>query len=222
MFRSIFSSIYFNFHYLPFKQAIKLPIILYKPYLLNCKGKVIIDGNIKTAMIQLGRYNVSLYPNSGIVFENNGGEIIFQGECSIGNNSAISIGTKGHIKFGNKFAASSSLKLVSYSSIEFDEYVRIGWDCLITDTDFHKMKKMKGGYSKGYGPIKIGKRNWIGSKCCILKNTETPNFCTISAGNILNKQYQVPEYSILCNDSNIIVKVSGLYRELENDKILYK
>ena len=32
--RSMFSTIYFNFHYLPCSQAIKLPIILYKPKLL--------------------------------------------------------------------------------------------------------------------------------------------------------------------------------------------
>ena len=47
MFRSIASSIYFNFHYLPIKQAIKLPIILYKPKLLSCKGKIIIKPQIR-------------------------------------------------------------------------------------------------------------------------------------------------------------------------------
>lgn len=35
MLRSIFSTIYFNLYYLPFKQAIKLPILLYKPHLIN-------------------------------------------------------------------------------------------------------------------------------------------------------------------------------------------
>lgn len=36
--RSIIPTIYFNFHYLPFRQAIKLPIILYKPHLKLMKG----------------------------------------------------------------------------------------------------------------------------------------------------------------------------------------
>ena len=40
----IFQTIYFNFHYLPFKQAIFLPIILYKPQFVSTKGKIIIDG----------------------------------------------------------------------------------------------------------------------------------------------------------------------------------
>ena len=51
--RSIFSTIYFNFHYLPFSQAIKLPILLYKPKLLKVKGNVKIgEGKIKFGMVR--------------------------------------------------------------------------------------------------------------------------------------------------------------------------
>lgn len=41
--RAIISSLYFNFKYLPFNQALKLPILLYKPYFKELKGKVVID-----------------------------------------------------------------------------------------------------------------------------------------------------------------------------------
>lgn len=108
MLRSILYSLYFNFHYLPLRQAIKLPIILYKPKLLKCKGKVQILGKVSTGMIQLGKYTVSLYPNSGIVFENHGGSITFNGKCNIGNNSTISIGEKGILIIGDSFSATTS------------------------------------------------------------------------------------------------------------------
>ena len=62
--RSMFSTIYFNFHYLPCSQAIKLPIILYEPKLLACKGSLEIRGKVRFGMIQLGRNMVSLYPNT--------------------------------------------------------------------------------------------------------------------------------------------------------------
>ena len=39
----IIPTIYFNFHYLPFKQAIRLPVFLRKPKLLTLKGRVIIQ-----------------------------------------------------------------------------------------------------------------------------------------------------------------------------------
>lgn len=94
--RSILPTIYFNFHYLPFNQAIKLPILLYKPKLLKMKGNIKIEKcKIKFGMIRLGFPTVSLYPNTGIVYENHGGTIVFNGKCAIGNNSAISIGASG-------------------------------------------------------------------------------------------------------------------------------
>lgn len=32
---SLFGTVYFNFHYLPFKQAVRLPIYLHKPYFMR-------------------------------------------------------------------------------------------------------------------------------------------------------------------------------------------
>lgn len=57
----IFQTVYFNFHHLPFKQAIFLPIILYKPQLVSIKGKIIIDGEAFPGMIKLGLHGVSIY-----------------------------------------------------------------------------------------------------------------------------------------------------------------
>ena len=96
-YRYILYSLYFNFRYLPFKQAIKLPIVLYKPHLLKCKGTIVInpiDGKITFGMIRLGFPGVSVYPNNGITWENHGGTIIFKGKCVIGNDSYLSFGEK--------------------------------------------------------------------------------------------------------------------------------
>ena len=41
--RYIIPTIYFNFHYLPFSQAIKLPIVFYKPHFGKLKGVVKIN-----------------------------------------------------------------------------------------------------------------------------------------------------------------------------------
>lgn len=148
-------------------------------------------------------------------------KIIFNGNCSIGSNSYISIGEKGSITFGKEFSSLTSLKIVSYYKIFFEDYVRIGWDCLFLDTDFHKMKKLNGTYTKGYGEIIVGERSWIGSKCIILKNTHLPKFTTVSTGSILNKKIDVPEYSVIGSDNSIIVKSSNIYRDINDDTINY-
>lgn len=219
--RSILPTIYFNLHYLPFGQAVKLPILLYKPKLLKMKGNVKIRGKVRYGMIRLGFPTVSLYPNSGIVYESHGGTIVFNGECIIGNNSAISIGTKAVVEFGDRFVASTTLRLTSYHHISFGDRVRLGWETLVMDTDFHKLTKVSGGYSKGYAPVTIGSNNWFGNGCRIMKRTSTPDYCVVSAGTILSGPVSAPAYSIVGNDSHVVVKATGVWRNVDDDVIEY-
>ena len=69
--RYILHSVFFNFHYLPFHEAVKLPILLYKPKLLKLKGTIKIkqEDKIGFGMIRLGFPEVSLYPNLKIMEE---------------------------------------------------------------------------------------------------------------------------------------------------------
>lgn len=217
IFRSIIQSIFFNLYYLPFKQAIKLPILLYKPHFIKLKGKIIIDSPIiKTGMIQLGINIVPIYPNNGIVYENNGGLIEFKGPCRIGNNSAISIGERAKVIIGKNFQATSTLKIISCHYIAFGQNTLIGWECTFMDTDFHKMKRLNGDYTTGYASIIIGNNNWFGTKCLIMKRTETPDYCTISAASLLNKKYNYPPYSIIGGNPASDI-AHNIYRDLNND-----
>lgn len=222
--RSIFKTVFFNFHYLPFKQAIKLPIFLYKPRFKNLKGSIVIDTNkIKPGMILLGYDSVSVYPNSGIIIDNNGGKIIFKGETTIGNNSAISIGKNAILCLGERFTGSTTLKIICYYKITFGTDVRIGWNNTFMDTDLHSMIKIATNtHTKGYGQIKIGDNNWFGMNCVIMKNTVTPDFCTIAGTSLLNKDYsEFPKYTIIGSDKHISILRTGVYRDWRNDKINY-
>lgn len=223
IFRSLLYTVYFNFHYFKWKQAIRLPVLLYKPKLLKCRGKLILATNdVQTGMVILGKETVSIYPNQGITWECEG-EITFSGKCYIGNASAISVASSGQVSFGKDFYASSALKLVAYNYIAFGDDVHVGWECMIIDTDLHKMKIRETGLpTRGYGGIVLGCRNWFGMKCCVLKNTQTPDDCTVSAGSILNKSYKdIPPYSIIGADCKIVLKREGVYRDLADDKIDY-
>lgn len=218
---SIFPTLYFNFHYLPFKQAIKLPILLYKPTFYKLEGRITIDAHqITFGMARFGFPQVSLYPNAGMAWELHGkGEIVIHGKCKIGNASAISVGKKGKIIFGNNFIASTSLKITSYCSIEFKEDVHIGWENIFMDTDFHKLTKVSGGYSKGYNPIVIGSNNWFGLRCTVLKGTQTPDFCVISGNSVLSRKFdEVPTHSLISGNPAQL-KRTGIYRNMEDDTI---
>lgn len=215
-------TIWLNFHYLPIKQAVKLPILLYKPRLLKCSGKIIVDfTDIKPGCIVLGENSVSIYPNSGICFENSG-TIVFKGPCRIGNNSSISVGSEGVLEIGENVVASTSLKLVCYNNISIGNNTRIGWDSIICDTDFHSVKSDDTTKSKGFAPIHIGSNIWIAMRCVILKSTIIPDFCIVGANSLLNKDYSfVPQKSMIAGSPAKIVKMN-VCRDLTDDIIRYK
>lgn len=218
----IFHIIYFNFRYLPFRQAIVFPIFLYRPKLLKLKGKVLIKNkNIRIGMIKLGEYNVSLYPNTGIVWENHGGEDIFFGTCIIGNSSAISIGEYRKVIFGENFVSTASLKIAAYHSVHFGKNVLVGWDNIFIDTDFHQTRTVSRIKKRSYGAITIGDNNWFGVGRLTLKNTLTNNDTIISAKSVLNKQYNYSDYSVIGGiPAKLIAK--DIYRNPYDDKINYE
>ncbi len=220
--RSLIKTLYFNFHYLPFKQAIKLPILLYKPKLLKCKGTIEIKGHVKFGMIKLGPYSVSIYPNTGIVFENHGGKITFNGNCSIGNNSFISIGKTGNVVFGKNFCSTSSLKLASYSNIVFKDNVLCGWNCMFIDTDFHKLTLVDNTNNpKAYDNIVIGNNCWFALNNTIMKGTILGDNNVIAGNSLLNKDYHDYNYCLFAGQP-AVVKKKGIYRDNLNDKINYE
>lgn len=59
----------------------------------------------------------------------------------------------------------------------------ISWDCLILDTDFHRIYK-DGNIINENKLIEIGNHVWIGAKSTILKGTKIADGSVIEAGNL--------------------------------------
>ena len=170
-------------------------------------------------MIQFGRQLVSIYPNSGITYENHGGTIIFKGKCCIGNNSAISIGKSSTVTFGDDFVATASFKLVSYTGIKFGTKTSFGWDCLIMDTGFHPLYDIeKKTFKKISGKIVIGDYNWFGNQCTIMHSVETPERCIFGLRSVITRGAKLESYAVH-GGSPIKVLTRGVMRDYDNDWI---
>lgn len=215
-------TVYFNFHYLPFSQAVKLPVFLYKPRLRRCKGRVVLNpaGAVRPGMIQLGIDSVPFYPSRGITWENEG-TVIFRGSCYIGNDSCISTGKGGNIVFGDHFSATAAFKIASYCGITFGNKVCCGWDCVFFDTDFHQMKTLEGKKGpKPYGAINIGDDCWFGLRSVVQKNSVLPCKTTVASCSLVNKAYDIPEATIIAGQPAKAVR-TGLYRDNDDDAVDY-
>lgn len=217
---SLPATLYFNFRYLPLHQAIKLPVVLYRPRILG-NGTYKIEGKIKTAQVRLGFPMVSVFREKGVVMENNG-LIVFKGDVTLGGGVGVSVGKTGKLVFGDEFCNQTGMKIICYHSIMFGDRVRIGWHTIVSDTDFHALKSEDGTqYTKGYGPILVGDDVWISSYCKIYKNADIPEKCVVGASSMISKKIDCKPYSFIYSEHPLAVRTTGYWRDMHDDKIKY-
>ncbi len=211
----IHKTIYFNFHYLPFSQAVKLPILLYKPHFIKLKGKVIIQGDkVRSGMIIMGILNNTCNPNNGISFDLDG-TLVFKGPAVFSNDSYIMIRNNGSIVLGANLDANCKLKCAN--SIEIGDNTVIAYETMIMDSDWHALTDMvTGKLLKKTTFVKIGSYNFISYRCIITKGTITPDYCTVLACSHLSKKYDVPQYSLIGGDPCKFID-EGFYMDPNNN-----
>lgn len=215
-------TIYFNFHYLPFRQARKMPILLYRPHLCKCKGSVVIESaKIYTGMITLGTHRCRVYPNSGFHWLNEGGKCLFKGSANIGNDSYVCIvGKNAFLSLGNNFQNTGGMKIACYRETVFDEHALIGWGVKIMDTPFHKLKTLDGlslpSNNKG---IHIGKNNWIATDTLILPGAGTPDFCTVAARSVLRNDFSNEMSHIMLAGNPLSIKKCGVWMDEKDNYV---
>lgn len=182
-------SVYFNLKHLPLKDAIKLPFLISKRVLfLENKGTINIDAPIKTGMIQIGYGRIGIFDmkRSRSIWEVSG-KVTFKGRTRLGHGTKISVGKDAHLEFGNNFMVSAESAIVTQKNIQFGDDVLISWDCLIMDTDFHKIYDEAGKIINSPEPIIIGKKVWIGCRNVILKGSRISDYSIIGANSFLSK-----------------------------------
>lgn len=212
----------FNFHYFPFNQAIKFPVLFLSKSSLKLKGSCVLNvDEVKFGMIKLGHDFHTNRANTGFRFCNYG-KIIFRGHCQFGRSCSITIGEKGILEIGDKFLASYGILIYAYHHILINTRVHIGWDTIIMDTSFHCLKLADGRKTKGYGSISIGNNVWISSFCKLFANTVLPDYCIVGSGSFANKDYsKIPLYSLLAGQP-LTVKKTGIYQDFDDDVITYE
>ncbi|ADV48888.1 hypothetical protein Celal_1577 [Cellulophaga algicola DSM 14237] len=186
IFKINFKTLIINFKYLPFTQAIYLPIFVSrKCNLLVLKGEIKIEGKISPGLVQIGYGKIGIFDKrySRSVLEIKG-KITFKGKARIGQGSKLSVGSKGHMILGNNLLVTAESSIVSHKKISIGDDVLISWDVLIMDTDFHSIYTENGEKINPNKDIVIGDRVWIGCRCLILKGSEIPNKSVIAANTV--------------------------------------
>lgn len=181
-------TLFFNFRYLPFSQAVKLPVIVsHRVWLMETSGSVTL-ANTRTGAVKIGFGNVSLFDQhrSRTIWKvAPGGSVEFKGKASIGHGSKISV--EGSLVLGDRFSISAESSIIANHKVKVGDRVLISWDVLIMDSDFHSIFDETGNHINRPQPIVIGDDVWLGCRCLILKGVALADGVVVAAASTVTK-----------------------------------
>lgn len=214
-------TIFINFYFLPFKQAIKLPIWIYgNVRFIKLNGKIKIEATkVSTKMIVINRTNESPCNSNGnteIIL--NSGTLLFKGKAQIGCGCRILIYNNGEIVFGENFKMNNQNFISSsHGIIKFDKMVVIAHQSQIYNTDFHFYSTQEGITRNSTKNISIGAYTVIANRVTISKGVTLPNYTTVSSNSLVNKTLPIESGTII---GGIPAKpLAQNYYRIRNNKI---
>lgn len=184
-------SIWINFKVLPFRQAIRLPILLYSDTIFrNLSGSIIYRGEARPFVIRIG--NDTCYPTTSrpLTIWDNRGSMILNGPISFIQGTYILVSEGATLEIGSKGTfLGANTKIMCFDHITIGDRVEVTWDCQFYDTSFHYVEDNNGIISNLTSPIVIHDNCWIGNRCTISKGCVLPEYSILGSGSLANKDY---------------------------------
>lgn len=199
-------TIFFNFKYLKFRDAIKLPVIIsHKVVLAETNGSIAIESPVKTGMIRMGFGGVRIFDKkySRSIWHVEG-KVTFKGRTRLGYGTRLSI--FGDITFGNNFSISAQSQIECKKKITFGDDVLIGWDCLFMDADNHHILDKTGNIANPPKEIVVGNRVWFGARCVVIKGVIIGNDVVVAINSCIYGKFEDSNCVIGGNPPRILKK----------------
>lgn len=210
---SLLRSVWFNFRYLPFEHACRLPILLAP----NVRVKNMWRGGISLQEVHFGVAHIGFHEADGldvyamhtIIDIHKGGIMHCEGDIHLGHGAVICVKETGCLKLGKKFAISGTTKIVCSDKINIGSNVQFSWDTLVMDSDAHRIFDRNNHSVANHKEIIIGNNVWIAANNIVLKGTVIGNDCVIGINSLLNKEYKENNVLIAGNPARIIKNIGG-------------
>lgn len=185
---SIPKTIWFNFRFLPAKEAIHLPVAVYwKTRVFHTNRGGIEVKNISPGIVRIG-FPYLKYPGLPAVVKIDG-RCTFEGKANIQLGCELNV--SGELTIGDNFICNQGTKIDCKDKSSFGRDVLIGHCCYFSDDDGHyilvdgQRNEKKMGYH-------IDDHVWFARDCKILKGTTIAKDSVVGAGAVVNKKFDVP------------------------------
>lgn len=190
---NIFTTIWFNFRVLPFKQALKLPILMYGKWSFKTlQGNIRIEADsITHGMLAFGK-DTAGYVTSPISTLSlaKGSLIKIADGVRIGQGVSIILYSNSQLSLGNNSSLGDNVKIICSKSIIIGAHSAITWECQVMSFNSHyivdacteKVKQISNS-------IDIGDYCWICNRTTIMPGTKIPNRTIVASNSLLSKDY---------------------------------
>lgn len=180
-----------NFKALPFKQALRLPMIVFKGFKIKeFRGKILFEVPLQFGLVGFGqRYEIfTRSTNAGEATIN--GTFIIRGAVQFGVDTKLYILEKAILTLGHINSFATATQIICFQEITLGDWVQFGSDCMLVDTNFHALKNKDAAtnFSRD-GKIKIGNHVYIGARTVIRQNTQLSDHTLVGSLSLCNKDY---------------------------------
>jgi len=186
-----YKTFYINFKKLPFKEARKLPIIVFgRLKIHSLEGEIVFKVPVEFGLIGMGQRYEIFTKSKGTAELYLLGTIECHGRVQLGVDFKLFVHRKALLRFGNINSFATDAKIIAYKRIVLGDFVQFGAECQLIDTNFHYLKNTETNerYPRE-NDIVIGNYNFIGARTTLSANTVTPDYCMVASNSLCNKNY---------------------------------
>lgn len=185
-------SLLFCLRYLPFNQAIKVPILVWPTTKIRSlhRGDIVLTGVVSKASVLLG-FEGSIGRDSGpmIISISRGGRLYLGQDVNISRGTKLVTVGNGSIKIGNGFFCNGDCHFLSDMEITIGNDCLFGWDVDVNTTDGHFT------YSDGVeniksAPICLKNHVWVCSNVRINKGVTIAGDSVVAMASLVSKDLE--------------------------------
>lgn len=206
-------TVWFNFRYLPFSQARRLPIWLAP----NVRVKCMYRGGIELKTVRFNASHIGFhvadavdcYGAHTILDICHGGKWIVDDDLHIGRGAIIHVGPEGKLSVGRNFAISGTTSIICSHSITIGNDVQFSWNSLVMDSDAHKIFNEDGEWVNRPASVSIGNHVWIAANASVMKKAVIGDGCVVAGNSLVNRDMAVTSYIIAGSPAKPVRPIGG-------------
>lgn len=170
-------SIWFDLHFLPLKDALKIPVyISHNTRIIGKinKNSIVLNCSVKSRSISIGiseaTFGLQGDKYSYLMIQP-GGKIIFNGPCVFSRGCSFRIFEGAEIYVGKNVYFNQYSNISSHTKVHLGDDLLAGWNVNIRDSDGHRLFDIENpeGQTNNDEAVFIGNHVWLGSYTDILK-----------------------------------------------------